>query len=131
MTTQARIKEHSSRLGRAAEVRFAADALDRGLEVYDPSGNYSAVDALVTRDGAKYCRVQVKSTGRRDGKGGKFRIARSRLSKQVLVHVDVVAVWCEDRWHFFHAKDLDLAQWAPIVGDCDSPTDWGVVDQYL
>jgi hypothetical protein len=117
--------------GRSAEMRFLADALDRGMEVYDPSGGYASVDCLVTRNGLKYCRIQVKSTTRFKVTPTHFGVSRRRLRREVVDNVDVVAVWVEDHWHFYHAADLELDKSWPIRDKYDAPTNWDVIEQYL
>lgn len=102
------ISEKSSRTGLSAELQLTAEALDRGLAVLSPVGDFLPYDIIIS-NGRKHLKVQVKAAN--IGRLGKrkryiFSAQRADRSKYTSAQVDVFALYFKDirQWAFVPFK---------------------------
>lgn len=87
----------SIRVGAMFENLFASEALRRGLDVAKPEGHHLPFDLIVSNEGKKLFRVQVKGTSAKQKSGytfatkrGKRRLKRVDYKTEIDVFVGIV-----------------------------------------
>lgn len=87
----------SVRVGAMFENLFASEALRRGLDVAKPEGHHLPFDLIVSNEGKKLFRVQVKGTSAKQQSGytfatkrGKRRLKRVNYKTEIDVFVGIV-----------------------------------------
>jgi len=104
----------SKRDGHAYEAQFIADALQRGLDIAQPEGDYLPYDLLCTSNGKRFKRVQVKGTAYivkgKPNPTFKVLAARGFKTKTIISvdEVDVLAVWVAPAATWYHIPTENL-----------------------
>ncbi len=107
--------KNTKRKGYIYEQTFFTEALQRGLEVFTPLGDYLPQDCIVVNAAGKKFNVQIKGTEKsnEDKNRYKFSVTTGRAVKQPLdcTKVDVVAIFCADidTWYLIPCMAIDGA----------------------
>ena len=129
------IREQAKRFGYLSEQIFIVEAMDRGLEVLAPIGEYLPIDFVVMNRAGRFLKTQIKSTNSKITSNGAQRYAitagcGSNKSPIDCTKVDVLVCYVKPEKQWYLIPCLSLKQNVKIWLYPHNPNSTGRFEKY-